>query len=183
MKSLCQPTPPSGCSNTPCPSPAQRTECRFAGSLLPGICAIRLLASQNFCATAPRPLTTVLVAHDAAHGATRQRISLSIIQSVKNSGWLGAKNTALPRPTRAASRCSSAAGRSICRTLARPRNGGSRLSPGMSRRIGSPRSMKIRFTHAMEESIAMFGRGATNVDSLLKFSSVALDGREISWCG
>ena len=46
-----------------------------AAALLPGIWAIRLLASPNFWASRPRPLTTPCVAHDAASGLKRAMIS------------------------------------------------------------------------------------------------------------
>ena len=78
------------------PFSAQSIECSRAGSLFPGICAIRLLASQNFCASEPSPLTTPFVAQNAARGQMRAEISLSSIQSVKNSGWFGAMKVALP---------------------------------------------------------------------------------------
>ena len=56
------------CNSTTSPLSAQATECVRAAALLPGIWAIRLLASQNFCASRPSPLTTPLVAQEAATG-------------------------------------------------------------------------------------------------------------------
>ena len=51
----------------------------------------------------------------AASGATRRETSLSIIQSVMNSGWFGPRKTLVSGRTSARTRAASAAGKSNAR--------------------------------------------------------------------
>ena len=109
------------------------------------------------------PLTIVWVAQEAVMGATRAIISLSSIQSVRNSGWLGTMNAAVPSATPASNLACSLRGKSISGTFISPRTPGTSPKSGNDLRPGMPPSISQRLTGAMALIIRRDGLGARKV--------------------
>ena len=88
----------------------------------------------------------------------RAEISLSSIQSVKNSGWFGVMKVAFPSPHTAASFRCSLSGKSMVRMSETPR------------RPAKPFSMTARLTGVIARMSQFVGLGGTKTSSRLKRS-------------